>query len=127
MKGVKVIVLTAIAVMLVAGAVMATDATVDKGKALFGDAALGTNGKTCLGCHGDVSKLAAAAGKSKWTLSGKEFTSLEDVVNACVTGPLAGKALAKDSAEMKSMVMYLKSLAGGAQKAAPKKEVQFGC
>lgn len=124
MKGAKVIVLAVLVLFCVAGVVMATDASVEKGKALFGDAALGTSGKTCSGCHPDGKGMAAAAGKMKWTLQGTDYSSLEDVVNACVTGPLKGKALAKDSVEMKSLIMYIKSFAGKAEK---KKEVQFGC
>jgi cytochrome c len=48
----------------------------------------------------------------------KEFTvfmdskvnSLEDVINICIEQPLAGKALSKDSQDMKDIVAYIKSL-----------------
>ncbi len=125
MKGMKVIVLAVLAVVFFTAAVMATEG-VERGKEVFNDPKLGTSGKSCASCHPDGKGMAAAVAKSKWTLSGKEFTSLDDVINACVTGPLKGTALAKDSAEMRFLKMYMESLGGGA-KQEKKEEVQFGC
>jgi hypothetical protein len=76
------------------------EAAIDTGKALFNDRALGTSGKTCNDCHKDGQGLEKAGARK----------DLEQMVNRCIAGPLKGKALKEDSVEMRSLVLYIKSL-----------------
>lgn len=101
----------AITLLLAAGTVMAMqhESSADKGKALFNDPALGTNGKTCNDCHKDGAGLGQAGARQ----------DIEKVVNRCIQAALKGKALEPGSAAMQSLVLYLKSLGGG-KKAATK-------
>lgn len=98
---------------------------VERGKVLFADVNLGTTGKSCESCHpkGGTEGMKAE-GMSTKALTGvkdrfpgkfaimpdKGDMTLPQVVNACLTGPLGGKALAEDSQEMKDMLAYLESL-----------------
>lgn len=81
----------------------------DNGKKLFSDPALAgsTNDRSCNTCHENGSGLEATA--KNFENSGK---SLEDMINACVSRPLGGKPLAKDSQEMQDIVSYIQSLGG---------------
>lgn len=81
---------------------MQHEASSDKGKALFNDPKLGTIGKSCNDCHANGKGLAKAGEKK----------DLAATVNKCITMGLKGKALDEKSAEMQSMVQYIKSLAG---------------
>jgi cytochrome c peroxidase len=85
---------------------------VEKGKALFNDPKLGTNGSTCGTCHPDGKGLekSGAMDKKEWTTPGGVTKSLEDAINVCVTMALKGKALDKNSQEMQDLVAYIKSL-----------------
>ncbi|MBF0464684.1 MAG: hypothetical protein HQK88_07925 [Nitrospirae bacterium] len=76
---------------------------IGNGKALFNDTKLGggSTGKSCNSCH-----PAGKGIKPETTNS----TRLEDIVNGCITGPLAGTALQKDSQQMKDIVAYIKSI-----------------
>ena len=78
------------------------------GKKLFNDPDLGTNGKTCASCHASDDAIAGLAAKKTW-FGGKAKT-LEQAVNICIEGPLAGKALPQDSIKLKAMSEYMKSL-----------------
>ena len=84
------------------------EASRDAGKALFNDAKLGTSGKTCNDCHKNGKGLEKAGSR----------TDLEQMVNNCIAGPLKGTPLKTDSVEMKSIVLYIKSL---------KKKAPVGC
>ena len=77
--------------------------SVETGKQLFSSAKLGTTGKSCVSCHQDVSALAGVAAFDE--------DELAAIINQCIAGPLKGEKLAPGSAEMKSLVLYLKSLA----------------
>lgn len=87
---------------------------VERGRALFNDPELGTNGATCSTCHpnGKGLEKAGAKGKTEWKTPGGVLNSLEDAVNMCITMALKGKALDKNSQKMKDMVAYIKSLGG---------------
>ena len=76
--------------------------SLEMGRLLFNNEKLGTSGKSCATCHLDVDKLKAAAAYDE-----DELVSL---INKCITGPLKGVKLDSRSAEMKSLVLYLKSL-----------------
>lgn len=90
---------------------------VEKGKVMFNDPKLGTNGSTCNTCHPDGKGLEKAGmkGKKEWKTPGGVLNSLEDAINMCITMALKGKALDKNSQEMKDMVAYIKSLGGKAR------------
>lgn len=93
--------------LLVLPAVVAAGAgpSVERGKELFTGTTLGTNGKSCSGCHPDGRKLEKAATYAEDDLAG--------IINACIRKPLAGKPLSPDSDDMKSMIMYIRTFAPG--------------
>ena len=76
--------------------------SLEMGKLLFNNEKLGTSGKSCATCHMDVDKLKAAAAYDE--------DELVNLINTCITGPLKGITLDSRSAEMKSLVLYIKSL-----------------
>jgi mono/diheme cytochrome c family protein len=90
-------------------AAAAPEPTVARGAEIFASPALGTSGETCAGCH--------PAGKGIEDLGEYDDNRLAEVVNACITKPLQGQALAADSVEMRSLILYLRSLKpqGGGQ------------
>jgi hypothetical protein len=77
-----------------------------RGKNLFTGKQLGTNGKSCNLCHPDGKGLEKAAAYDEGELG--------EIINQCIKNPLKGKALDPASAEMKSLVLYIKSLAPSA-------------
>ena len=105
-----IILLTGIA----AGALSAAEnVSLEKGKALFSDPKLGTNGKSCDNCHHDGKGLQQAGNKA----------DLDRIVNACIVHSIKGKALDPKSVEMQSLLLYIKNLS--AKPAAAKPSV--GC
>ena len=76
--------------------------SLERGKLLFNSEKLGTSGKSCATCHGDVNKLTSAAVYDE--------DKMVNIINKCIAGPLKGIKLDSRSAEMKSLVLYLKSL-----------------
>ena len=82
--------------------------SVELGKKLFFDSSLGTNGRSCSTCHPSSKKVGELAARGTW-FGGKAKT-LEQAINICITGPLAGKALPEDSVELRSIAEYMKSL-----------------
>ncbi len=111
MKGVTMVFLVVLATFLWIGLISAAQdgASVEKGKALFNDPRLGTTGKSCNDCHPNGKGAEKAAAKK----------DIEQIVNGCITHSIKGKALAVDSVEMRSLVMYIKSLAGKAPEKPP--------
>ena len=67
---------------------------------LFNDSSLGgsTNEKSCNACHPGGQGLE------------KSGDNLGKMINQCIEGPLAGKAIDKDSQEMKDLISYIRSL-----------------
>lgn len=118
MKGLKVVVFL-VGLLFVATVVFA-GGNVERGKALFNDPSLGTNGKTCNYCHPDGAQINGQ--KSSYTIMGKKLDSIEDAVNLCIKMALKGKPLPKDSQKMKDLVAYLKTLKG-----KKKKRIIRGC
>lgn len=94
---------------------MQHEPTADKGKVLFNDTKLGSNGKSCNDCHKDGAGLEKAGTKN----------DLETIVNTCIKKALNGKTLKSKSVKMQSMVLYIKGL-GGEKKPATKK-APVGC
>lgn len=77
--------------------------SIASGQQLFNSEGLGLSGTSCASCHAGGKKLGGVKDSSD--------EQLIDTVNACITGPLRGKQLDPQSAEIKSLVLYLKSLA----------------
>ena len=111
MKLFKVLLYSLIALSLIASFAFAAG-NAEKGKALFNDPKLGTNGSTCGSCHpgGKGLEGSGAMGKKEWKTPGGVEKSLEDAINICITMALKGKALANDSQQMQDLVAYIKSL-----------------
>ena len=118
MKAIKFVVLVVLVVAFGTGIVFAAsqEATIDKGKTLFNDPNLGKSGKSCNTCHKD------GKGLEKVTA----IKNLEDTVNSCITGALKGKTLDVKSADMQSLVLYIKSFAASNKPGAVKK-APVGC
>lgn len=94
---------------------MQHEATAEKGKALFNDPKLGTTGQSCNDCHKDGAGLEKAGEKK----------DLDRIVNSCITKGLKGKSLKPKSAEMQSMILYLKGL--GKEKSSTGRKAPVGC
>lgn len=75
----------------------------EHGEKLFNDPefAGSLNASSCASCHPGGKGLEEAAGNLK----------LDDLINRCITGPLEGKALDKESFDFRSLKMYIESLA----------------
>lgn len=73
-----------------------------EGEKLFNDPQLSgsSNASGCATCHPDGKGLEDAADNPR----------LVAVINACITGPLGGAPLAKNSVEMQLLKLYVKSL-----------------
>ena len=99
----KMTLLTFITLALVATQAMAaSQSSVERGKVLFNDTALGTNGKSCASCHPGGKGLESAA-----TYDTKQ---LEKVANQCITKALKGKSFASDSPDLKALISYMQTL-----------------
>jgi cytochrome c len=98
-----------IAFVAVATLALAADLpSIERGKQLFDSTNLGTNGKSCSTCHPDGSGMDKAASYVE--------SRLGKMVNQCIQKPLKGQALASDSPELKSLIMYIQALAKPAKK-----------
>jgi len=84
---------------------------VAKGKALWSDASLGTSGKACTTCHmgGAMLKLDKAFPHRVEMVN--KTVELKDMINFCITNPLAGKAIDPDGPKMEAMVAYYNHMA----------------
>lgn len=89
----------------------------ERGKTLFNDKNLGTNGNTCGTCHPDGQGLEGVAGKKEWKTPAGSHKTLEEAINICITMALKGKSLDVKSDQMKDLVAYINSL-GKTSKAA---------
>jgi cytochrome c len=98
-------------------------ASIERGKALFMDAKLGTSDQSCNTCHtkggtmeaklGDLTVRAFDAINTKypmyWKMGGKVMT-LDQVINFCIVNPLKGKALAWDDQRLADLAAYCASV-----------------
>jgi len=84
-------------------ALAADQGSAERGKELFNSPQLGTNQKSCATCHPNGSGLEEAASF--------EAKQLVKIVNQCIQKALEGKPLPAESADMASIVRYLKTLA----------------
>lgn len=97
-----------LSMLAVASLAMAGEgASLAKGKDLFTSKQLGTNGKSCNLCHPDGKGLEKAALYDEGELG--------EIINQCIKNPLEGKTLDPASVEMKSLILYIKSLASSAR------------
>ncbi len=118
MKGVKILAgIVFASVLVIVTALAAQEVSAARGKALFNDPKLGTTGKSCNDCHPN--------GKGAEKMATKENAAIERIVNGCITQSIKGKALDTNSAEMQSMVLYIKSLAE--KPAEMQKKAPIGC
>jgi thiosulfate dehydrogenase len=110
---------------------------VKRGKALFSDPELGTNGMSCNSCHKDGGTVDVVMGEMKIKAFEKLNThypkyvsmmgqidkviTLDQMVNFCIVNPMAGTALAADDQRLADLVAYC-SWAKPAIVRAPMKE-----
>ncbi len=97
-------IIPALCAVLALPAQAADQPSLERGRELFTGTTLGTNGKRCTDCHQGGNKLAA--------VSGYDDSQLGEIVNRCIRKPLEGKGLDPGSADMKSLLLYVRSLAG---------------
>lgn len=88
-----------------------TPADVERGARLFRDPALSgsRNDKSCWSCHEHGEGLERAHRPVFRSLFGLRKRDLGDVINWCITEPLQGQPLAKDSPEMRDLAAYVKT------------------
>ena len=79
--------------------------TLERGKQLFHDIDLGANGKTCALCH--------AGGKSLDPEELRAYTAKDVALltNHCLTLRMKSEKLPLDSAELQSLVLYVRTFA----------------
>jgi cytochrome c len=91
-----------------------------RGKVLFSDASLGTNGMSCNSCHAEGGTEPGKMGDMEippfkdvnekypgyFKMVGKVMT-LDQVINFCVTTPMEGTALAWDDQRMADLAAYI--------------------
>ncbi len=94
-------VLIAASVMIAGSSFASEKSTVDLGKKLFNDRALGgsTNDTSCTTCHKDGKGLENASKNQK----------ISKIINQCITGPLKGSKIDGRSVEMRSLKMYIET------------------
>jgi cytochrome c len=94
---------------------MSKSALVERGRALYDDASLSTNGLSCNSCHTDLEGYNAtftkryphyvAMGKD---IYGKTKISAEAMVQICMEQPMEAKPLAWDSPDLTALAAYVK-------------------
>ena len=101
-KGHLIFIFTAVVILTGSSALAAGKSSVEVGKKLFNDPALGgsTNETTCNSCHKNGEGLEKAGSNPK----------LVKVINQCITGQLKGEKIDGRTVEMRSLKMYIKSL-----------------
>lgn len=98
--------LSAGVILAVAGFAMAVEApSMETGKILFESSRLGSNGRSCAGCHPQGKGLSDSVYLDE--------TELIELINICISRPLAGDPLAPSSTEMASLALFIRSLSSG--------------
>jgi len=106
-----------------------------RGKDLFMDTSLGTNGMSCNSCHveggtkagkmGDMTIPPFAHVATKYPMyfkmAGKVMT-LDQVINFCVTTPMEGNPLAWDDQRIADLAMYISWVDAKKEKEKEKKK-----
>ncbi|MBU0729960.1 MAG: cytochrome C [Proteobacteria bacterium] len=98
----RILLVAAALIILSPGLSLAETSSIELGKQLFNDPTLGgsTNSKTCNSCHDNGSGLEKSG----------DNQNLVKMINKCIEGPLAGKAIDGRTAPMRSLKMYIQSL-----------------
>ena len=81
--------------------------SIERGKVLFSGPELGSSGRSCADCHPGGKGLDETARYSD--------VELAAIVDRCIGKALEGKPLGTDVDDMKSLIMYLRALAGPAK------------
>lgn len=81
-------------------------AVVKKGRELFTDAKLGTNGVACAQCHPNAANTHPETYPKFQKQLGKVAGAWE-MVNWCIRNPLEGKNLAADDSRMTALLAYM--------------------
>lgn len=89
------------------------NAATSRGVALWNDTTLGTSGFSCLsgGCHADFANLNFDKNQNYphfVAMTGKVVT-LTQIINYCLSNPMAGKPLPADSESMTALAAYYRS------------------
>lgn len=82
----------------------------ERGKKLFNDPMFAGGSKSCSTCHPDGKGIKKSAAEGK---------NLEEIVNRCIVNGNGGRPIPRDSAQMKDIISYIKSLHGLAQTEPP--------
>jgi thiosulfate dehydrogenase len=82
------------------------ETVIRKGRALFTDGALGTNGVACAQCHPNGANTHPETYPKFQKQLGK-VTQMWEMVNWCIRNPLEGDALAADDPRMTALVAYM--------------------
>ncbi len=82
------------------------EAVVKKGRALWTDGKLGTNGVACAQCHPNAANTHPETYPKFQKQLGK-VAQLWEMVNWCIRNPLEGKDLAADDPKMTAMLAYV--------------------
>jgi cytochrome c len=82
----------------------------ERGKTLFEDPKAFEGQVSCNQCHPGGSGLEKSGTKTRFNIMGQTQNSLEEAVNMCIVNANKGKAIPENSAEMKDVVAYIKSL-----------------
>lgn len=80
------------------------------GEALFGDASLGTVGKSCASCHDGKSLRGVAGDYPKFDETLNRHVSLLDKINLMISSNMKGKILPLGDPKSVALEAYLKSL-----------------
>jgi len=83
---------------------------VEKGRALFSDASLGTAGKSCATCHEPERLRGVAADFPKFDGQLNRYVSLLDKVNTMISRNMGGKELPLGDERSTALEAYLRSL-----------------
>jgi cytochrome c len=112
MKLMKMVSLSLAVIGLIASVVFAAG-DLSKGKELFNDPKLGTNGMSCNSCHPDGKGLEKAGlpDRTEWKNPAGTWLNLEDANNVCIMMAMKGKTIEPKSQEMQDLTAYIKSLA----------------
>ncbi|MCB2182452.1 MAG: hypothetical protein KQH63_10530 [Desulfobulbaceae bacterium] len=81
-------------------------AVVKKGRQVFTDPALGTNGVVCAQCHPNAANTHPETYPKFQKQIGRVVT-LGEMINFCIRNPLEGKDLALDDPKMVAMLAYI--------------------
>jgi cytochrome c len=120
MKTILIVLMTGILMgLMLPGAYAVKHLPEDRGKAHFNAPSFAGGKIACNSCHPDGKGLETAATKKKLMTPAGPADSLEEAINLCIVNAAKGEAIDPDSARMKDLIAYIRSL--GDKKPAGKK------